>query len=119
MKEPKEHLGTLVLGYMWNQPLQQLNSLLAGEHRDRMSPELLAALQKLSTTERKALKSAITSIFADEISHFFIALDEANRRGETMEITRGEEFSRHLPPWEDHISYFDKDGNPKLAAAAA
>lgn len=114
MKDSNEHLGTLALGYMWNQPVQQLNSLLVAEHPDRMSADLLSAIRKLTPKEKHALKSAMTSIFADEVSHLFTALDEALKRGEMLDIhQRGHAFSEHLPPWNDRYSYFDRDGNPK------
>jgi hypothetical protein len=114
MKDSNEHLGALALGYMWNQPVQQLNSLLVAEHPDRMSPDLLSAIRKLTPKEKHALKSAMTSIFADEVSHLFGALDDALKRGEMLDIHEsGHAFREHLPPWNDRYSYFDQDGNPK------
>jgi len=115
MKDSNEHLGALALGYLWNQPVQQLNSLLVAEHPERMSPDLLAAVRKLSPKEKHALKSAMTAIFAEEVSHLFNALDEALKRGEMLDIHEsGHAFSEHLPPWNDRYSYFDQDGDPKI-----
>jgi hypothetical protein len=115
MKDSNEHLGALALGYMWNQPVQQLNSLLVAEHPDKMSPDLLSAIQKLTPKEKHALKTALTSIFADEVSHLFAALDDALKRGDMLDIHEsGHAFSEHLPPWNDRYSYFDQEGNPKV-----
>ena len=65
-----EHLGILVLGYMWNHPLQQLNDLLAMKHSDKITPELLSAMSKLTAEEKAALKRAITSIFAEDVRNY-------------------------------------------------
>lgn len=116
MKESEAYLGALALGYMWNQPLQQLNRLLGGQVTDTMSPDLISGLNKLSMEERMALKSAITTILADEVSHLFGALDAAAKRGEILEIAHGgHAFTEHIPPWNDRLSYFDREGNPKAA----
>jgi hypothetical protein len=118
MKNDNEHLGTLALGYLWNQPVQQLNHLLDAQHPEHMPDELLSALRKLTAEEKQAFKRAITAIFADEITRLLTALDSAGKRGETLEIHEGDRaFARHLPPWENHLSYFDREGNPKTAAA--
>src|SRR4051812_38181691 len=115
MKDDNEHLGILALGFLWNQPVQQLNHLLEGQHPEHMPRELLSALGKLSSGEKHALKRAITGIFADEITRLFHALDDEGKHG-TLEIHNGSRsFTRHLPPWEDHLSYFDREGNPKAA----
>jgi hypothetical protein len=114
MKDANEHLGALALGYLWNQPVQQLNSLLVAEHPDKMPADLLSAIRKLTPKEKHALKTAMTSIFADEVSHLFAALDEALKRGDMLDIhEKGHAFSEHLPPWNDRFSYFDREGNPK------
>ena len=83
-----------------------------------MSPELLSAVRKLTPKEKHALKSAMTSIFADEVSHLFTALDDALKRGEMLDIHEsGHAFSEHLPPWSDRYSYFDREGNPKAPSS--
>jgi hypothetical protein len=116
MNDSKEHLGTIALGYLWNHPVQQLNSLLLLEHPEKMDPDLLSAMRKLTPKEKHALKSAITAIFADEVSNLFTALDDSLKRGEMFEIHEsGHHFSEHLPPWKDRFSYFDREGNPKAA----
>jgi hypothetical protein len=108
-----EHLGVLVLGYMWNHPLQQLNDLLAMKHPTLLSPEALSAISKLTVEERAALKRALTSIFADDLSQLFATLDQTVERRQTVPL--GDlPFRRHLPPWEDRLSYFDSEGNPKM-----
>jgi hypothetical protein len=118
MKDDNEHLGTLALGYLWNQPVQQLNRLLDGQHSEHMPRELLSGLSKLTMEEKLAFKRAVTAIFADEVTRLFTALDAESDRGEIMEICdAGKAFARHLPPWEDRLSYFDREGNPKAAAA--
>ena len=118
MKDDNEHLGILALGYLWNQPVQQLNHLLDGRRPEHMPRELVTALARLTTAEKQALKRAITSIFADEITRLFTALDDQSQRAGTMTIHNGgRSFTRHLPPWEDQLSYFDREGNPKAAAA--
>jgi hypothetical protein len=116
MQDLNEHLGTIALGYMWNQPVQQLNSLLLTEHPEKMSPDLVSAMRKLSPKEKHALKSAITAILAEEISHLFTAFDESLTHKEMFGAHEaGHRFSEHLPPWKDRFSYFDKEGNPKAA----
>jgi hypothetical protein len=115
MPADAEHLGILVLGYMWNHPLQQLNDLLARKHSDKMTPELLAAMSKLTAEEKAALKRAITSIFAEDVSQLFTTLDRTMERGQILRLADGEQpFRQHLPPWDDRFSYFDREGNPKM-----
>jgi hypothetical protein len=113
--EDAEHLGILVLGFMWNHPLQQLNDLLAMKHSDKMTPELLSGLSKMTVEEKAALRRALTSIFADDLSQLFTTLDQTAERGEILRLKHGDRpFRHHLPPWEDHFSYFDREGNPKM-----
>src|ERR1043165_7936517 len=96
MKNDNEHLGTMALGFMWNQPVQQLNNLLEGQNSEHMPGELLAALGKLNAGEKQALKRAITAIFADEITRLFTTLDAENQRGVTLEIgDGGRAFTQH------------------------
>ena len=114
MNETTDHLGVLLLGHMWNHPLQQINDLLAMRHPEQLAPELVSGLRKLTTEEKRALKHALVSIFSQDFSEVCEALDEGVRRGEVIEISdREHAFSRHLPPWNDRLSYFDKEGNPK------
>jgi hypothetical protein len=114
MKDSTEHLGVLALGYLWNHPLQQLNDLFVAKHPDSLAPELTSALRKLTVEEKRALKRAITSIFAKDMTDFCTALDETARHGEVLEIKGSENrFSSHLPPWNDRLSYFDSEGDPK------
>ena len=114
MKDDNEHLGTLALGYLWNQPVQQLNHLLDGQHPEHMPRELLSAVYKLTAEEKQALKRAVAAIFADEIIHLFTALDDEGKRGKTLEIhDGGQAFTRHLPPWENRLSRFrSRRGSP-------
>src|SRR4030095_2708491 len=113
--EDAEHLGILVLGYMWNHPLQQLNDLLAMKHSDKMTPELLSAMSKLTVEEKAALKRAITSIFAEDVSQLFTTLDRTAEHGKILRLANGgQSFGQHLPPWDDRFSYFDREGNPKM-----
>ena len=116
MKNDNEHLGTLALGYLWNQPVQQLNHLLDGQHSEHMPRELRTALGKLTSGEKHAFKRAITAIFADEFIHLLTALDAAVQHGKTLELHDGDQaFMRQMPPWENRLSYFDREGNPKAA----
>ncbi len=114
MKDTTEHLGVLALGYLWNHPLQQLNDLLGAKHPDHLEPEVLSALRKLTPEEKRALKRAVAGIFAQDMSDFCMALDETVRHGDGIEIHETEpSFGRHMPPWNDRMSYFDREGNPK------
>jgi hypothetical protein len=110
-----EHLGILVLGYMWNHAIQELNDLLALKHSEEMSPELISAISKMTVAESAALKRALTSIFAGDLSQLFTTLDQTAERGEVLRLADGNHaFRNHLPPWEDRLSYFDREGNPKI-----
>ena len=114
MKDLTDHLGILALGHLWNHPVQRLNDLLEGRLPDSGEPELSAALSKLSTDEKRALKRAIAAIFAEDLTSFCDALDETARHegfGGLRMDSRG--FTQHLPPWEDRLSYFDREGEPK------
>jgi hypothetical protein len=114
MKDSNEHLGVLALGYLWNHPLQQLNDLLGARQPDNIDPVLMAALRKLTVEERRALKRALTAIFAQDMTDFCTALDETAQNHDGIEIKRGDtSFRSHLPPWKDRMSYFDREGNPK------
>lgn len=117
MKEDMtDHLGILALGHLWNHPIMQLNNLLSGETPDGAEPDpaLRSALLKLSAPEKQALKKAITNIFASDLIDFCAALDETARNVGLRELGKEcESFSNHLPPWNDDLSYFDEDGEPK------
>ena len=114
MKDATEHLGVLALGYLWNHPLQQLNDLLGARSPDNTDPVLMSALRKLTVEERRALKRALTAIFAQDMSDFCTALDETAQNHDGIEIKRGgARFRSHLPPWNDRMSYFDQEGDPK------
>lgn len=117
MKDLTDHLGILALGHLWNHPIQRLNDLLDG-HVSNVSngpePELSSALSKLSVDEKRALKRAIAAIFAEDLAGFCGALDETARHqgfGGMRMDSRG--FTQHLPPWDDRLSYFDREGEPK------
>jgi hypothetical protein len=114
MKDSAEHLGILTLGYLWNHPLQQLNDLLGVRKPDEMDPVLLSALRKLTVEERRALKRAVAGIFAQDMADFCTALDESAESLDGFEIKRGStHLADHLPPWNDRLSYFDEEGDPK------
>jgi hypothetical protein len=114
MKDTTDHLGILALGYMWNHPLQQLNDLLEGKRLENLSPHLMSALRRLTMEEKRALKKALAGIFAQEISDFSSALDETSRYGNGLDLEEGEtSFGSHMPPWNDRLSYFDREGNPR------
>lgn len=114
MNDTKEHLGVLAVGYLWNHPVQQLNDLLGAKHPDQMDPELLSAIRRMTAGEKHALKRAIAGIFAQDISDFCTALDGTIRHSGGLEITESEpSLSAHMPPWNDRLSYFDREGNPK------
>jgi|GEM_PF-5161578 len=118
MKDLTDHLGILALGHLWNHPVQRLNDLLEGRVSDGAGAgtesELSSALNKLNAGEKRALKRAITAIFAEDLAGFCGALDETARHegfGGVRMDSRG--FTQHLPPWEDRLSYFDREGEPK------
>lgn len=114
MKDTTDHLGILALGYMWNHPLQQLNDLLEGKRMENLDPHMMSALRKLTMEEKSALKKGIAGIFAQEISDFSAALEEASRHGHGLDLEEDEScFGSHMPPWNDRLGYFDRDGNPK------
>jgi hypothetical protein len=114
MKDASEHLSTLMLGYMWNHPVQKLNDLLEQKRAKEMDPELTSALQKLTPGEKRAMKKALISIITTEMSDLCGALEQTIQREDSLELTDGDGmFSSHLPPWNDRLSYFDRDGNPR------
>lgn len=113
MKDTIEHLGVLALGYLWNHPLQQLNDLLEMKHPEMLEAEAISGLEKLSASEKQALKRAMARIFATDMSEFCKAFDHTQEE-EGLELRQpAGHLSEHLPPWDDRLSYFDREGDPK------
>lgn len=115
MNSSHETLRAMVLGYMWNQPVQQLNHLFEPQLGAPRPKAVTETLHKLTPNDRATLKAEFTGILAREISSFFQTLEEKGRRGEVLDLSMGG-FTEHVPPWEDDLSYFDAHGNPKVAA---
>jgi hypothetical protein len=103
-----------MVGYLWNHPVQQLNDLLEQKRLEHQDPELTSALQKLNPGEKRAMKKALLSIITNEMSDLCNALEQTIKREETLELSDGSgTLSSHLPPWNDRLSYFDREGNPR------
>ena len=114
MTDPAEHLGILVIGYLWNHPLGELNELLTAKHPEKVPTELASALGKLTDGDKSALRKALAAIFDESIAHLCTALDVTGKSGQGLHFAPGETpFKSHLSQWRERFAYFDKDGNPK------
>ena len=124
MNTPTDQFGCHILTTLRNPILCFLNKLLGAEPPDTGSPEVLAALVKLTPEDRVALLAAVTRNIDQNISGFVHALDEASHIHKGLAVTyngtpltNGDyAFNRDLKGWYSQFAHYDQNGQPNSKA---
>jgi len=124
MSTQTDPFGHAIILGLFNSPLYEIHRLLNAQSGADVSPEVAAAVNKLTEEDKAALRGELARIVSSSIEHFIYGLDRAADTIDGLKVTYDRKpltdgdfaFGRDYPKWKTQFGHYNDKGEPNEKA---